>query len=134
MEWRQILPGGGSSEMPEVDVTVEVCGMSGDGTIAAGGLINEAMSQMGFSVLGFDSYPAEIRGFGRCVTHSRIGTDEIYSPGEQTHVLVSLDDEQSKSRVGFLAAGAAVLFDNNPPAYIREEKSLPAEVPPSVLL
>ena len=120
--------------MPVVDVTVEVCGMAGDGTIAAGGLINEAMSQIGFSVLGFDSYPAEIRGFGRCVTHSRIGAGEIHSPGERTHVLISLDDEQSKSRVPFLAENAAVFFDSNPPAYIRENKSLVAEVEPSVLL
>ena len=28
--------------MSEVDVTIEICGMSGDGTIAAGGLLNEA--------------------------------------------------------------------------------------------
>jgi len=63
--------------MPSVDVTVEICGMSGDGTIAAGGLLNEAMSRAGFSVLAFDSYPAEIRGFGRCVTRSRIGDEEM---------------------------------------------------------
>ena len=69
--------------MPEVDFTVEVCGMAGDGTIAAGGLINEAMSHGGFSVLGFDSYPAEIRGFGRCVTNSRIGSNEIVAAGRK---------------------------------------------------
>ena len=63
--------------MHTIDITVEVCGMAGDGTIAAGGMLNEAMSRGGFSVLGFDSYPAEIRGFGRCVTRSRFGTEEI---------------------------------------------------------
>ena len=30
--------------MPGIDLTVEICGMSGDGTIAAGGLLNEAMA------------------------------------------------------------------------------------------
>ncbi len=83
--------------MAKVDITVEVCGMAGDGTIAAGGLLNEAMSLGGFSVLGFDSYPAEIRGFGRCVTRSRIGTEEILALGDETHVLISLDDEQSRN-------------------------------------
>ncbi|MEE9609758.1 MAG: hypothetical protein V3W19_00830, partial [Desulfatiglandales bacterium] len=63
--------------MPKVDITVEICGMSGDGTIAAGGLLNDALSETGFSMLAFDSYPAEIRGFGRCVTRSRIGDQEM---------------------------------------------------------
>lgn len=123
-----ILPGGRSSDMPHVDVTIEVCGMAGDGTIAAGGLVNEAMSAGGFSVLGFDSYPAEIRGFGRCVTRSRIGSEEILALAEDTHVLISLNDEQSASRVPFLAQESAVFFDSNPPVLIPEEKSLAAMV------
>lgn len=120
--------------MPGVDVTVEVCGMAGDGTIAAGGLINEAMSAGGFSVLGFDSYPAEIRGFGRCVTRSRIGDEEILALGDETHVLISLNDEQSISRVPVLAKDSAVFFDSNPPIYVEEEKSLAAEVDPETML
>ena len=110
--------------MSEVDFTVEVCGMAGDGTIAAGGLINEAMSLGGFSVLGFDSYPAEIRGFGRCVTKSRIGSNDIVALGERAHALISLNDEQSRSRAAFLDDHALVFFDSNPPSYVSEEKSL----------
>jgi 2-oxoglutarate ferredoxin oxidoreductase subunit alpha len=120
--------------MPEIDVTVEVCGMAGDGTIAAGGLLNEAMSTGGFSVLGFDSYPAEIRGFGRCVTRSRIGDEEILALEDQTHVLISLNDAQSLSRVPFLSQDSAVFFDSNPPVYLEEEQSLPAEVEPGTSL
>jgi 2-oxoglutarate/2-oxoacid ferredoxin oxidoreductase subunit alpha len=120
--------------MTDVDVTVEVCGMAGDGTIAAGGMINEAMSLGGFSVLGFDSYPAEIRGFGRCVTHSRIGSKDILALADQTHVLVSLNDEQSKVRVPFLAEDSALFFDSNPPAYLQEEESLAAVVEPYTVL
>lgn len=120
--------------MAHVDVTVEVCGMAGDGTIAAGGLINEAMSGGGFSVLGFDSYPAEIRGFGRCVTRSRVGDEEIVALAEETHVLISLNDEQSASRVPFLTEDSAVFFDSNPPVYIPEEKSLAAMVEPGTQL
>ncbi len=120
--------------MPKVDITVEVCGMAGDGTIAAGGLINEAMSLGGFSVLGFDSYPAEIRGFGRCVTRSRIGTNSIVALTDKTHVLISLDDKQSISRVPFLAEESVVLFDNQPPSYVSEKESLAAEIEPGTAL
>ena len=120
--------------MGSVDVTVEICGMSGDGTIAAGGLLNAAISAAGFSVLGFDSYPAEIRGFGRCVTRSRIGDDEIVALEDGVDVLISLDDVQSQSRIGFLAEDAAVFFENNPPAYVKEEDSLAARLEPGVQL
>ena len=81
--------------MAKVDLTIEICGMSGDGTIAAGGILNEAMSRAGLSVLAFDSYPAEIRGFGRCVTLSRIGTEEMRALSDKAHVLISLDDKES---------------------------------------
>ena len=120
--------------MRHVDVTVEVCGMAGDGTIAAGGLINDAMSRGGLSVLGFDSYPAEIRGFGRCVTRSRIGDREVLALEEEAHVLISLNDEESRSRVPVLARNAVVLFDSNPPVFLEEERSLAAAVEPEAKL
>jgi len=120
--------------MAKVDITVEVCGMSGDGTIAAGGLLNEALSKAGFSILAFDSYPAEIRGFGRCVTRSRIGDEEMLALSDRTHVLISLDDEQSQSRIPFLAENSAVFFDNNPPSYIPEDRSIASHVEPGTSL
>jgi 2-oxoglutarate ferredoxin oxidoreductase subunit alpha len=120
--------------MPKVDITIEVCGMSGDGTIAAGGLLNEAFSKAGFSILAFDSYPAEIRGFGRCVTRSRVGDEEMLALSDRTHVLISLDDEQSQSRIPFLAENSVVFFDNNPPSYIPEEKSIAFHVEPGTEL
>jgi 2-oxoglutarate ferredoxin oxidoreductase subunit alpha len=120
--------------MASVDVSVEICGMSGDGTIAAGGILNEAVSRAGLSVLAFDSYPAEIRGFGRCVTLSRIGDVEMLALSDHTNVLISLDDEQSRSRIPFLARKAVVLFDNKPPSYVSEDQSIAAHVEPDTLL
>jgi 2-oxoglutarate ferredoxin oxidoreductase subunit alpha len=120
--------------MASVDLSVEICGMSGDGTIAAGGILNEAVSRAGLSVLAFDSYPAEIRGFGRCVTLSRIGDVEMLALSDHTNVLISLDDEQSRSRIPFLAGKAVVLFDNKPPSYVSEDQSIAAQVEPDTLL
>jgi 2-oxoglutarate ferredoxin oxidoreductase subunit alpha len=120
--------------MPKVDMTIEICGMSGDGTIAAGALLNEAMSAAGFSVLAFDSYPAEIRGFGRCVTRSRIGDEDTAALGDETHVLISLDDQQSLSRLPGLAAHATVYFDSKPPTFVSEDRSIAAHVAPDVNL
>ncbi len=120
--------------MAKVDLTIEICGMSGDGTIAAGGILNEAMSRAGLSVLAFDSYPAEIRGFGRCVTHSRVGDQEMLALSDRTHVLISLDDKESQSRTPFLAREAVVLFDSKPPSYGEEGSSIAAHVEPDARL
>jgi 2-oxoglutarate ferredoxin oxidoreductase subunit alpha len=120
--------------MARVDLTVEICGMSGDGTIAAGGLLNQAMGDQGFSVLAFDSYPAEIRGFGRCLTRSRFGDEEILALEETADVLISLDDAMSRSRIPRLAEHAAVFFENNPPAYVKEDDSLAAQLDPGMRL
>ena len=110
--------------MSTVDLTIEICGMSGDGTIAAGILLNEALSAAGFSLMAFDSYPAEIRGFGRCVTRTRISDSEITALSHKTNVLISLDDEQSRSRVPVLADDAVILFDNKPVTFKSEDKAL----------
>jgi 2-oxoglutarate ferredoxin oxidoreductase subunit alpha len=120
--------------MAKADLTIEICGMSGDGTIAAGGILNEAMAKAGFSVLAFDSYPAEIRGFGRCVTHSRFGDQEMRALSDKTHVLISLDDKESQSRTPFLEKAAVVFFDNKPPAYVEEDASIAAHVEPDARL
>jgi len=120
--------------MGKIDLTVEICGMSGDGTIAAGGLLNSAMARAGLSIMAFDSYPAEIRGFGRCVTRSRIGDEQMLALRDHTHVLISLDDEQSLSRVPFLAEKATVMFDNRPAFPVPENKSLAAHIEPETSL
>jgi 2-oxoglutarate ferredoxin oxidoreductase subunit alpha len=108
--------------------------MSGDGTIAAGALLNGALSRAGFSLMAFDSYPAEIRGFGRCVTRTRVGVEEMVALTSETHVLISLDDEQSLSRIPFLARSATVFFDNRPPSYVPEGQSIAAHVEPHITL
>ncbi|MFC1862519.1 2-oxoacid:acceptor oxidoreductase subunit alpha [Thermodesulfobacteriota bacterium] len=120
--------------MSKKDLTIEICGMSGDGTIAAGGLLNGALSMAGFSVIAFDSYPAEIRGFGRCVTRTRVGSEEMLALSNKTDILISLDDEQSISRVPFLSGNAVVLFDNRPASFTSEGNSIPAHLDPEINL
>jgi 2-oxoglutarate ferredoxin oxidoreductase subunit alpha len=120
--------------MRAIDLTVEICGMSGDGTIAAGALLNAAMAKTGLSVMAFDTYPAEIRGFGRCVTRSRIGDESMAALADRTQVLISLDDEQSLSRLPALDPDATVFHDSRPPALVAEGESLAAHVEPETNL
>ena len=120
--------------MSNNDITVEICGTSGEGTIAAGGLLNEAMSRAGFSVIAYDSYPSEIRGFGRCVTKSRFGHEQMLAFSDKVDVLISLNDCQSHTRIPFLTKDAIVLFDNKPLVKVKEGGSIAAHVGPDANL
>jgi 2-oxoglutarate ferredoxin oxidoreductase subunit alpha len=120
--------------MRGTDLTLEICGMSGDGTIAAGQLLNAALVNAGYSLLAFDSYPAEIRGFGRCVTHTRVGTEKMIALKNKADILISLDDRESLSRIPFLQKDAKVLFDNQPVAFLEENQSIAGHVEPETHL
>ena len=65
--------------MTQTDIQIAICGSAGDGTIAAGGILNQAMARAGYKVIAFDVYPAEIRGFGECIARSRITSQQVYS-------------------------------------------------------
>ena len=106
----------------------------GTGPSPPGQLLNLALTGAGLHLLAFDSYPAEIRGFGRCVTHTRAGDEEMLALSNKAHVLISLDDEQSRTRIPFLEEDAVVLFDNRPLSYVSENQSLPAHVDPEMHL
>lgn len=107
--------------MTEIDFTVEVCGSSGDGTLAAGEILTNTLAAQGFHVLSFDAYPAEIRGFGKCVAHIRVSSSPIHSLSRQVNMLVSLNDPYAIEQLTWLHPEAAVLFDNQPLAPVLEE-------------
>ena len=65
--------------MYSTDIQIVFCGSAGDGTIAAGDILKRAMARAGYKVISFDIYPAEIRGFGKCVARVRITTEQVYS-------------------------------------------------------
>jgi 2-oxoglutarate ferredoxin oxidoreductase subunit alpha len=94
--------------------------------------LNEALQWAGFFVLAFDSYPVEIRVSACVTTRAWAIRDEGLS--NKTHVLISLDDKESLSRVPFLAREAMVLFDNRPSSYVETSASIAAHVEPEVRL
>ncbi len=119
--------------MSNKSITVEICGMSGEGTIAAGAILNLAAGIAGLHVFSFDSYPSEIRGFGKCVTHGRFGSGQVLTQGDAVDVLISLDDNYSREQIYQLRPGSAVIYDNRPPNELEEGQSLVSQLDPDVL-
>jgi 2-oxoglutarate ferredoxin oxidoreductase subunit alpha len=100
--------------MRKIDLTIEICGSSGDGTLAAGDILTTTLSHLGYHTLSFDVYPAEIRGFGKCVAHTRVSDQPVYSVGREVDILVSLNDPYSIEQVPTLNPRGVAVFDSWP--------------------
>jgi len=119
--------------MADIDIVIEICGSAGEGTISAGEILSRHMSSLGFEIMSFDSYPSEIRGFGKCVAHSRISNQQILSPGKYTDILVVLNDSHSIPQLHAVRENGVVIYDSQPPAYHEEDKSIAGWMAPGMI-
>ncbi|MFC1545605.1 2-oxoacid:acceptor oxidoreductase family protein [Gemmatimonadota bacterium] len=116
-----------------IDVIFRICGSAGDGSLAAGSFLNQAAARMGFHIMNIDLYPAEIRGFGKSVAHTRISDEPIHTPGDLADCLVSLNDHHSITELGTLDEGAVILYDSKPPNYMEEDEAIAGFIEPGMI-
>ncbi len=115
----------------DTDIQIAICGSAGDGTIAAGDILKRAMSLQGYKVIAFDLYPAEIRGFGKCISRIRISSGQTYSLKPQSDALVSLNDPHAIPHVVEVRDYGAVIYEDTPMARIPEGGHISAHVRPA---
>lgn len=113
------------------DLQIAICGSAGDGTIAAGDILKQAMAGAGYRVIAFDTYPAEIRGFGKCVARTRVTSEQVYSMKPQSDVLVSLNDSHAIAHVTEVCKYGAVIYDSAPITLVREGEHIAGHVRPA---
>lgn len=116
--------------MNATDIQVTICGSAGDGTIAAGEILKNAMASIGFSAIAFDLFPAEIRGFGKCVSRTRISSDQVYTLKPGCDVLVSLDDSHALAHIHEAREFAVVLHEGTPAAPAAEGQQVAEYIAP----
>ena len=119
--------------MHSTDLQIVICGSAGDGTIAAGDILKRAMARAGYKVISFDIYPAEIRGFGKCVARVRITTEQVYSLKPQCDILVSLDDSHAIGHVAEVRDFGAVVYEGSPISRVPEGGHITAHIKPAQL-
>lgn len=107
-----------------VDIVIEICGSAGEGTISAGEVMTRFMSSGGYEIVSFDSFPSEIRGFGKCVAHFRVSTAKVLSPGKYTDVLVALNDAHAITQLAGLRKDGVLIYDSRPPVCHEEDMSV----------
>ena len=115
-----------------VDIVIEICGSAGEGTISAGEVTTRFMSSKGYEIVSFDSFPSEIRGFGKCVAHFRISTEKVLSPGKYTDVLIALNDAHAITQLSKLRKNGVLIYDSKPPVYHEEDMSIAGWAEPGI--
>lgn len=121
------------TELNGIDVTLRICGAAGDGSLAAGSFLNRAAARMGYHIMNIDFYPAEIRGFGKSVAHTRISDRPVLTPGGLADCLVSLNDLHAITELDTLAEGAVILYDSRPPNYVEEDEAIAGFIEPGMI-
>jgi 2-oxoglutarate ferredoxin oxidoreductase subunit alpha len=116
--------------MTATDIQIAICGSAGDGTIAAGDILRNAVAQAGYRVICFDLYPPEIRGFGKCIARLRITTEQVYSLKRYSDLLVSLDDSHTIPHMDEVRDYGAVIYDSRSVVQLAEGEHLSAHVRP----
>jgi 2-oxoglutarate ferredoxin oxidoreductase subunit alpha len=112
------------------DIQIAIIGSAGDGTIAAGDILRRAMAEMGYRVISFDLYPAEIRGFGKCIARLRVTDEQAYSLKPQSDVVVSLDDSHAIPHVGEAREWGAVIYEAGSVTPLAEGAHISAHIDP----
>ncbi len=95
---------------PIPSFTFRVAGESGEGVISAGEIATLAISDIGFNVFTFESYPAEIKG-GHCWYQLRASSEEVLSAGSAVDVLVAFNQEGIDKHLGAVRPGGVLIYD-----------------------
>ncbi|MDD5298732.1 MAG: 2-oxoacid:acceptor oxidoreductase subunit alpha [Rhodocyclaceae bacterium] len=112
------------------DIQFAIIGSAGDGTIAAGDILRRAMAEIGYRVISFDLYPAEIRGFGKCIARLRVTSEQAYSLKPKSDVLVSLDDSHAIPHAGEAREWGAVVYESGSVSALAEGSHMSAHIDP----
>ncbi len=115
------------------DMQISICGSAGDGTIATGDILKRVMAKLGYKVIAFDLYPPEIRGFGKCISRTRITSEQVYALKPQSDVLVSLNDSHAIAHVTEVCDYGAVIYEDTPIASVAEGYHISGYLAPSHL-
>jgi len=90
--------------------TFRFAGESGEGVISAGEIACLALSDIGFNVFTFESYPAEIKG-GHCWYQVRSSNEEVLSAGTGLDCLCAFNQEAIDNHAKVVSQGGIIIYD-----------------------
>ena len=106
-------------------ITIQACGGAGDGSLATGALVARSFVKIGYHMFIHDTFPAEIRGFGKTLSDVRISTKEVTSKSDKTDVLIALNNPFAIEQLHELSDDAIIIYDSKPGITVNEAHSIP---------
>ena len=99
-------------------VVVRFSGDSGDGMQLAGNLFSTISATVGNDISTFPDYPADIRAPQGSLTgvsgfQVHIGTEKVFTPGDQCDVLVAMNAAALKTQYKFAKSTACIIIDTD---------------------
>lgn len=100
------------------NVTVRFSGDSGDGMQLAGNIFSTVSATVGNSISTFPDYPADIRAPQGSLTgvsgfQVHIGAGQVYTPGDQCDVLVTMNAAALKTQYRYAKPNATIIIDTD---------------------
>lgn len=106
-------------EIKELDqVVIRFSGDSGDGMQLAGNIFSTISATLGNDISTFPDYPADIRAPQGSLTgvsgfQVHIGSEKVYTPGDQCDVLVAMNAAALKTQYRYAKPGACIIIDTD---------------------
>ncbi len=106
-------------EIKELDqVVIRFSGDSGDGMQLAGNIFSTISATLGNDISTFPDYPADIRAPQGSLTgvsgfQVHIGSEKVYTPGDQCDVLVAMNAAALKTQYRYAKSGACIIIDTD---------------------
>ncbi len=96
--------------MASFDLTVKYAGEGGEGVISSGDFTMKAAARLGYEVVTFKSFPAEIKG-GYALSQVRMSDEKILSQGDGFQILVAFNGEAYEVNKPLLKEGTVMIWD-----------------------
>ena len=94
------------------DAVIRLAGNSQDGIQSAGALLARLAGRSAQEVMTYMTIPSTISG-GPSLFQVRVGTGEVFSPGDEADFLVAFYQHSYEDNIGFLREGGVLLYDSD---------------------
>jgi 2-oxoglutarate ferredoxin oxidoreductase subunit alpha len=105
------------------DFVVRFAGEGGQGVVTSAEGLAQAMSQSGYYVQTFSTFPSQIRG-GPTWTQTRISTTKAYSSGDDLDVLVAFNESAYNTHKGDVGPDGVIIYNSGEFNIDKSDKSL----------
>ena len=97
--------------MKKKDFVVRFAGEGGQGVVTSAEGLAQAMSQSGYHVQTFSTFPSQIRG-GPTWTQTRISTETVLGSGDDLDVLVAFNEYAYENHKSEVASNGVVIYNS----------------------